>query len=263
MIQGDSNSKKEPLAQGSMPSKLIRVIAPTNLPGGYQLEVQTDNDPPVKFTATVPIEGVKAGDVFLTPPPPGYVSPVPQMDAPIGRWKDGLCDFFAHGFCHPSAWISILCTEFAMGQIMHRMRLTWLGALVDNHTRVNTFKTVLALVVCYHIYDGALGAYLYYNQIPNQQQQEPDIMIVSFFKDVGALLFAVWSIYALCKTRQHVRHTYSIPEKNCVGCEDCLCSTFCACCTVAQISRHTGDYDRHQGLCCTDSGLADSAPMVV
>lgn len=56
MIAQD-NSKKEPLA-ASVPvvttaPKLIRVVAPTNLPGGYQMEVQTDNDPPITFTATV------------------------------------------------------------------------------------------------------------------------------------------------------------------------------------------------------------------
>lgn len=49
-------SKKEPLSISvnilSAP-KLIRVIAPTNLPGGYQMEVQTDNDHPVTFLATV------------------------------------------------------------------------------------------------------------------------------------------------------------------------------------------------------------------
>ena len=54
MIQ-EGNSKKEPLTAVVISSapKLIRVVAPTNLPGGYQLEVQTDNDPPTAFTATV------------------------------------------------------------------------------------------------------------------------------------------------------------------------------------------------------------------
>lgn len=37
----------------SAPNKLIRVVAPSNLPGGYQIDVQTDSDPPIMFTATV------------------------------------------------------------------------------------------------------------------------------------------------------------------------------------------------------------------
>lgn len=262
MIQ-DNDMKKQPLAlsQGAVPDKMIRVIAPTNLPAGYQLEVETDSNPPTNFTATVPFGGVQSGDVFLTAPPPGYSPPGPQMDAPIGRWKDGLCDFFAYGLCHAHACTAIFCTELAMGQVMHRMRLTWLGGLVDSHSRVNTFKTVLALIICYHVYDGALGSYLYYNEV--EGQQDPTISFIRFLKDTGALMFLVWTIYALCKTRQHVRDTYSIPESNCRGCEDCMCATFCACCTVAQISRHTGDYERNPSLWCTDNGLSPTAPMVV
>lgn len=69
MIAQD-NSKKQPLT-ASVPvvtnaPKLIRVVAPTNLPGGYQMEVLTDNDPPITFTATVVcIEGVSEGVLLL------------------------------------------------------------------------------------------------------------------------------------------------------------------------------------------------------
>lgn len=47
--------KKEPLTAFEIHSvpKLIRVIAPTNLPGGYQLEVQTASEPSIAFTAYV------------------------------------------------------------------------------------------------------------------------------------------------------------------------------------------------------------------
>jgi hypothetical protein len=63
MISQDD--KKQPLAvEASMAPKLIRVIAPTNLPGGFQLEVQTDNDPPVSFMATV----VRSNDFFIQKP---------------------------------------------------------------------------------------------------------------------------------------------------------------------------------------------------
>lgn len=258
--------KKDPLtavATTYATPKWIRVVAPTNLPGGYQIEVQTDNEPPIPFTANVPSEGVKAGDVFLTPPPPGYEPPLPQINAPTGRWKDGLCDFFANGCCHPQAWLAICCTEIAMGQIMHRFRLTWLGGLVPNHTPVTTFKTVLAIVVSYFIFDAALGIFLESNIEDGVQNNTPIVVAVSYIKDIVVLLFTVWTIYALYKTRKYVRLTYSIPETTCTGCEDCMCSTFCACCTVAQIGRHTGEYETYPGLCCNDTGLPSSAPMVV
>ena len=51
------------------------------------------------------------GEVFLTSPPPGYTPPYPQIEAPIGHWKDGLFDVFSYGLCHPQAWLSLCCTE--------------------------------------------------------------------------------------------------------------------------------------------------------
>jgi len=271
MISQQVDSKKEPLAVNAVAyaaystvPKFIRVVAPSNLPGGYQVEVQTDNDPPITFMTTVPMEGVKAGEVFLVPPPQGYSPPYPQIEAPVGRWKDGLCDCCNYGFCSAQLWLSFLCPEIATGQIMQRMRLTWLGGLVQSHMRVNTFKTVLAIVVCYHIFNSALDTYLVYNGDPNNNYYRgEDITAVTLVKDAVSFLFMCWSIFALCQTRRNVRKTYSIPEQTCTGCEDCLCSTFCTCCTVGQIARHTGEYEKYPSLCCTETGMPDHAPSVV
>jgi Cys-rich protein (TIGR01571 family) len=259
--------KKEPLTAVTINTvpKLIRVVAPANLPGGYQLEVQTDTEPPITFTTNVPPEGVKTGDVFLTLPPPNYTTPEPQIEAPTGRWKDGLCDCFAYGLCHAQTCMSIFCTEIALGQIMQRMRLTWTAGLVENYTRVNTFKTVLTLVICYYIFDYTLYAYLTANAVEGQDIQSNTWMGISYCKEIVGLTFSVWSVYALCKTRQHVRTTYSIPNQYCSSSpvEDCCLSAFCSCCVVGQIGRHTGDYDKYPTLCCSETGLPDNAPMVV
>lgn len=260
-----STGKQEPLTAVTMSGqpKLIRVVAPTNLPGGYQIEVTTDSHNPITFTASVPPKGVKAGDVFLTPPPPGYVPPYPTTEAPVGRWKDGLCDLFNNGCCSAQAWMAICFPELAMGQVMHRFRLTWLGALVAPNERMNTFKTVLAIVVAYYVFDFAISLYLDSNLAEGEVPDTPLLMTVAFVKDFVVMAFGIWRIYALCQTRKHVRTTYSIPENSCGGCEDCLCSTFCSCCTVAQIGRHTGEYEKYPSLCCNDTGLPNHAPNVV
>ncbi len=58
------------------------------------------------------MEGVKAGDVFLTPPPMGYSPPTPQIEAPIGRWRDGLFDCFSSGPpCTPFFLMSLCFNE--------------------------------------------------------------------------------------------------------------------------------------------------------
>ncbi len=109
---------------------------------------------------------------------------------------------------------------------MQRFNLTWVGGLTPHYLRVVTYRTVVILYVCYRVYDYSLAVYLAENVQLDQDQQSTTWMVVKYMRDIVALTFSVWSIYAMCKTRQHVRKTYSIPEQNCIGCEDCLVSTF-------------------------------------
>lgn len=76
-------------------------------------------------------------------------------------------------------------------------------------------------------------------------------------------MFTIWSIYALMKTRENVRAKYSIPEEKCQGCEDLCCSVFCSCCVVAQLARHTGDYETYKGSACSETGHAAHTPSIV
>lgn len=114
---------------------------------------------------------------------------------------------------------------------MHRFRLTWRGDLIESHSPVNTFKTVLTIALSYLVFDTALGVLIEYNFNDNAQVQTPLVAIVANVKTFVGLLMTFWFIYALYKTRKRVRETYSIPEQTCTGCEDCMCATFCGCCT--------------------------------
>jgi hypothetical protein len=61
----------------------------------------------------------------------------------------------------------------------------------------------------------------------------------TLLNQVASLVLTVWNIWALTKTRAHVRAKDQIPEEQCYGCEDLCCALFCSCCTVAQLYRHT------------------------
>ena len=39
--------------------------------------------------------------------------------------------------------------------------------------------------------------------------------------------------------------------------EDLGCATMCLPCTVAQMSRHTANYDAYEAVCCSKTGLPD------
>jgi len=123
-----------------------------------------------------------------------------------------------------------------------------------------TFAVVVILTVSFYVYYTALEfaemAYdaAYYESAPK---------VISILKFVGNLLFSIWAIYSLCRTRENVRARYQIPEKRCVGCEDLCCSLWCGCCTAAQLLRHTGEYETYPGTCCTKTGHPPGTPLVV
>ena len=180
-----------------------------------------------------------------------------RINAPTGRWKDGLFDCFSVGICHPSLCCAVWCSRIAMAQIMTRMSLTWLGQPGQRISTNDTFKVVVLLIAAYTIYDGALSI----ASLDYTAETIPDHITV--MKSVGGFFFSWWSIYSLCKTRQSVRRQYSIPEERCVGCEDLCCTLFCTCCTVSQMARHTGEYETYPGVCCSRTGHPEGTPLTV
>jgi len=236
----------------------VHIIAPSTLPEGYVFEAEVGAIGNKRtINVTVPPGGVVEGQVFLAPLPSDFATGEPQLNIPTGHWKDGLFDFFKAGFCHPSLWCAACCTQVAMGQIMHRLRLNWLGEVAPDASTKNTFKVVLTLFLCYTAFSVALevaesGQEVY--QIPSY---------IPTLKFIGGMAFTIWSIYALMKTRENVRAKYSIPEERCHGCEDMCCSLWCSCCVTAQIARHTGDYENHKGSYCSETGMAATAPTLV
>ena len=146
--------------------------------------------------------------------------------------------------------------KVAMGQAMERMHLTWLGSPGPNVATRNTFKVVVAIIVAYTVYSIALEiAGAPYGAYP------PTWISVPRF--IGSLAFTIWAIWALMKTRANVRAQYQIPEEKCKGCEDLCCSVWCSCCSVAQILRHTGEYETYHSKCLSSTGLEDGAPACV
>jgi len=258
-----AGSKAEPLSPHSGPPRMIRVLAPAALPPGYELHIESKDA--ASFNVVVPPGGVCEGEIFLAPIPQGYRTEE-LTNSPTGEWKDGLFDLFRYGIGHPSFCCAFLCTEIAMGQIMQRMRLSWTGTRTVGDRALTSFRTVFTLVVCFATFNFALGAYIFATDGVDEDGDKyydfSDISsVVPNIRNVGGILFMFWSIFALYKMRQNVRSEFSIPEEQCIGCEDLVCATFCGFCTVAQIARHTGDYESHQGLFCSETGLPDHAPL--
>jgi len=147
-----------------------------------------------------------------------------------------------------------------MAQVMTRMRLTFLGEPGSIESTKNTFKIVAILFASYTIYSIAMEVAAPTPQNADDPKVDP---IVSFLKAIGGVFFTLYVIYALMKTRQFVRSKHSIPEGRLGACEDLICSIACSCCAVAQMARHTGEYEKYSGKCFSARGLPETAPMNV
>lgn len=237
------------------PPMMIRVTAPASLPGGYTFEANTSNG---TLTVTVPPGGVDAGEIFLVPEPDSsFTKNQQRIDAPTGRWKDGLFDCFTYGILHPSVCCACWCTQVGMAQVMQRMHLTWLGSLGDEVTGKKAFKVIVTIFLSYTVFSYCLDLLLEHGDLGEFHE------FVHYLRYSVQFLFIAWSIYVLMKTRENLRRIYSIPEENLHGCEDLCCSAFCSCCTVAQMARHTGEYEKYHATWLSENGLPDHAPSVV
>ena len=89
--------------------------------------------------------------------------------------------------------------------------------------------------------------------------------IVCTIDDLFSYAYLLFSMVILYNTRRYVRSKYAIPEgDHCPsGCEDFCCSLWCPCLSAAQLLRHTADYQVYGARCCSDTGLAPTAPSIV
>lgn len=278
---------------------------------GYTFDAEANGH---SFKVTVPVGGVEEGQKFSVPFPAGANgysgAAIPRASVPVGHWKDGLCDCCQHGLIHPALWNACCCPMVLVGQIMHRLKLTWLGSEGTTAQTVATFRILLCITILFYSTDTILHLLpASFAQIPEQELRLFLFLLLAlticmtsviscFFRSTLISLAIVSQFYLLCappdeeetfsgsttmyaisrlvdivfcafliflvaKTRKHIREKYSIPEKQCKGCEDYCCSLWCTCCTVAQMARHTADYETYAGLCCSETGIPPRAPSIV
>jgi Cys-rich protein (TIGR01571 family) len=259
-------------------TRFVEVIAPSTLEEGYMFDAFHDGH---VFPVTVPIGGVKAGESFTVPFVPNtdnadddifYAEAIPiasevtpmlpsqrqstshyaltSSTAPLGRWKDGLCDCCAPGCCHPSLCNAICFKQILMGQVLTRMQRTWCGDPVTTRSQYKrTFPTLLWLTVAYWMV--WIFFHCDHDHGGNCHGWRHGIL------GTVRLVWFLYTVIVMIKLRKAVRERYQIPQTHCQGCEDCCCVVFCSCCTMAQMARQTADYERQRAYCCTDTGLAE------
>jgi Cys-rich protein (TIGR01571 family) len=134
---------------------------------------------------------------------------------------------------------------------------------------MSTFKTALFIWLLFLLVDHGLTVVYNAYLSPLRRRDGKDVVlppilyVIMTVRATWHIVFAMYLIVATMKTREFIRNKYSIPEQNCAGCEDCCCSFWCSCCTIAQMARHTADYDTYRAAACTETGLPRNAPELL
>mmetsp|Transcript_7454 Transcript_7454/g.16905 ORF Transcript_7454/g.16905 Transcript_7454/m.16905 type:complete len:353 (+) Transcript_7454:207-1265(+) len=248
-------------ATASLAPTNVQVIAPATLEAGYTFDAMYEG---VTFTVVVPSGGVSKGQRFIVPFTPPVTDAVAvaipaSSDStsangssskqqhshsgghgiPTGIWRDGLCDCCRFGPFHPHFICSWCFRPFLMGQIMTRMKMTWLGQRTRNgdsgnlnDSRIetderwkNTFRNIVIVTLFFGTFvtvaapnpeldpavsDNTLDQSAYYNQLSDVDKARYTV------NSWMSTLFCVYMFYILIQLRATIRYVYSIPEESCL-----------------------------------------------
>jgi Cys-rich protein (TIGR01571 family) len=248
--------------------EFITVAAPSNLPGGYELDVESDD---MHWTVQVVCERNSLSTIldslepcfanklcrFLLPQPEGGVNlgetfrgllinkvpvakakfvalsmqeDISSFEIPTGKWRDGIFDCCTHGICHAQWRLTLRCPHIALGQLMTRLNLNACGKPASTRLRglTSPFFVMIFLTLCFPVFARLPGSTL-------------------------GLLIYIMVIHT--RTRNGLRRKYKIGTSyGWLG--DCCCAFWCFPCSVCQMARHTADYrHRHRARRCTETGL--------
>jgi Cys-rich protein (TIGR01571 family) len=187
---------------------------------------------------------------------------------PIGKWRDGVFDCC----CNPNPdlarghslvlTLSWFCFPIALGQVMTRLHLDWLGSSMTIPSSCSTFKILVVSCFLWLAMDNGLSIITEtytYTQLDEDLYTTTPVpywaVVLNGIRRSITYAYGLYLLIVMIRARSYLRSKYAIPEQYCTGCEDCCCSFWCHCCVVAQMARHLNDYEHNEASCCTDTGL--------
>eukprot|EP00539_Tryblionella_compressa_P003126 CAMPEP_0178747548 /NCGR_PEP_ID=MMETSP0744-20121128/8379_1 /TAXON_ID=913974 /ORGANISM="Nitzschia punctata, Strain CCMP561" /LENGTH=436 /DNA_ID=CAMNT_0020400789 /DNA_START=45 /DNA_END=1355 /DNA_ORIENTATION=+ len=127
---------------------MVQVEAPATLSEGYVFWATLRDK--TSFPVRVPTGGVESGQTLQVPlltqdEISGSDSNSDSVSSPLlferkqkGQWKDGLFSCFRLGLFHPHLCNAWLCPQVLLGQILVRMKMTWLVHQLYNNNNNNS-----------------------------------------------------------------------------------------------------------------------------
>ena len=148
-------------------------------------------------------------------------------------------------------------TPVALGQIMARNRLTWLGLpgsrFQSKYVCLNMFMIILFWLALNFLAIFVVGVHIQRGHLPSGL----DIFCLCIVN----IIMVLYTIYTVTNARMSIRAQYGIPKHYVPNKEDLLCATCCMPCTIAQMGRHTANFDTYRAVCCSSTGLPRSVEL--
>jgi Cys-rich protein (TIGR01571 family) len=172
-----------------------------------------------------------------------------ELGLTTGKWEDQLCGCFSS--LVPNCLMVTFCPCVALAQIAHRLNVAkYLTVLLvcGIIIALEVAMFVLAIVDSASLSDELVENDYYgvYTSYYRSRGMNVAYQIVTYAIEIAVIAF-VWHLRNLTRAR------FQIPGS---GCEDCLVSFFCSCCSMAQVATHIKSYKA--GSC--DFGAPDTLP---
>jgi len=239
---------------------MVEVVAPANLREGYEFDAQIGGQ---AFKVTVPPGGIEQGQKFSVPYGGNIVS-TRTMNVPVGAWKDSIFNCFEYGPCHNHLCLSCWCVPIATGQAISRLKLNWKGKPGTIEETTGVFESILYPTIAFWLVYFMIKIGIGDGDV-NPANASDFVVLLVFIRTCLLYTYLAFCVYIVWNVRAHVRKKYAIPEHEAcpTGCEDFGVALCCTHLAIAQILRHTADYDTYNSTCCTETGLPSNAPSMV
>jgi len=228
---------------------IVDVVAPSDLPGGYQFEAELNGK---RFLATVPDGGIRKGQTFYC-----YMKETNEEGIPVGRWRDGPFDCFKYGIRHPMLLLSFFCPLLALAQVMDRVGLDITGKKPIHNTPQDGLWSPRGMAISILCFWAGLNLTI----VSGFEYKLHSFVSVSAADFLSIILvnasMTVFTIYTTINTRDSLMERYQIPVGRLGSRIETIKSIILFPLTIAQMGRHTTSYEHYEGVWCNATGIVE------
>ncbi|KAL3809311.1 hypothetical protein ACHAXA_008710 [Cyclostephanos tholiformis] len=162
-----------------------------------------------------------------------------EVGNPGGIWRDGLCDCCRFGPCHPHLLFALFLKPILIGQLLTRMKMTWIGRRTNvaddgtydvtnlNDSRIevndrwrNSLRDVIVVTALYLAVAAVTSPMEDDDEEGSSSKHRDESSGVDDVRyainSCSSAIYGFYILYVMVQLRAVMRHVYSIPEESCL-----------------------------------------------